>query len=366
MQYVSPIDGLKNLGAYMPVPGTGWVAVHVVPTKVAFASIQRLTHDFTVATVVGIILMILAGLAVARQITRPLGRLRAAAVTMGTGDLSQRIKVESGDEIGELGAEFNRMAGSLSVKAAQLLDHAAQLKQKVEERTAELARSNADLQQFAYVASHDLQEPLRMVSSYLQLIEQRYKDKLDADGAEFMGYAVDGAKRMQMMIQDLLIFSRVESRGTPFQLVNCEAVLEQALANLQVPIEESQAVITHDPLPAVMADATQIVQLFQNLIGNAIKFRRQEPPQVHISAQAKGKEWEFSVRDNGIGIDPQYAERIFVIFQRLHTKAEYSGSGIGLAICKRIVERHGGKIWVESQPGQGATFYFTIPKKGGK
>jgi light-regulated signal transduction histidine kinase (bacteriophytochrome) len=240
------------------------------------------------------------------------------------------------------------------------------LKQKVEERTAELARSNADLQQFAYVASHDLQEPLRMVSSYLQLIEQRYKDKLDADGTEFMGYAVDGANRMQMMIQDLLIFSRVESRGASFQLVNCEAVLEQALANLQVAIEENRAVITHDPLPAVMADATQIVQLFQNLIGNAIKFRRQEPPQVHISAQAKGKEWEFSVRDNGIGIDPQYAERIFVIFQRLHNKAEYAGSGIGLAVCKRIVERHGGRIWVESLLGQGATFYFTIPKKGGK
>ena len=149
-------------------------------------------------------------------------------------------------------------------------------------------------------------------------------------------------------------------------LVNCEAVLEQALANLQVAIEESQAVITHDTLPAVMADDTQMVQLLQNLIGNAIKFRRQEPPQVHISAQAKGKEWEFSVRDNGIGIDPQYFERLFVIFQRLHSKEEYPGTGIGLAVCKRVVERHGGKIWVESQPGQGSTFYFTIPKRGGK
>ncbi len=236
-------------------------------------------------------------------------------------------------------------------------------RKKLEE---DLLRSNADLQQFAYVASHDLQEPLRMVSSYLQLIEQRYKDKLDAAGTDFMGYAVDGANRMQMMIQDLLTFSRVESRGAPFQPVNCEAVLARTLANLHTAIEENQAIVTHDPLPMVMADDTQMVQIFQNLIGNAIKFRRQELPQVHVSAQAKGKEWEFSVRDNGIGIDPQYAERIFVIFQRLHSKEEYPGTGIGLAVCKRVVERHGGKIWVESQPGQGATFYFTIPKKGGK
>jgi light-regulated signal transduction histidine kinase (bacteriophytochrome) len=285
---------------------------------------------------------------------------------MGTGDLSQRVKVTTGDELGQLGTEFNRMAVSLSEKEAKLRDYAAQLEHKVEERTVELTRSNADLAQFAYVASHDLQEPLRMVSSYLQLIEQRYKDKLDAAGTEFMNYAVDGATRMQTMINDLLTFSRVGTRGKPFEPTDCEVILDQTLANLQMAIEESQAIITHDPLPTVMSDDTQMVLLFQNLIGNAIKFRTQEQMRVHISAEAKGREWVFSVRDNGIGIDPQYFERLFVIFQRLHSKEEYPGTGIGLAVCKRVVERHGGKIWVESQPGQGSTFYFTIPIKGGK
>jgi light-regulated signal transduction histidine kinase (bacteriophytochrome) len=181
-----------------------------------------------------------------------------------------------------------------------------------------------------------------------------------------MNYAVDGANRMQTMINDLLTFSRVGTRGNPFEPIDCEVILDQTLTNLQMAIEESQAIITHDPLPTVMADDTQMVQLFQNLIGNAIKFRRQEQLRVHISAQAKEEEWVFSVRDNGTGIDPQYAERIFVIFQRLHSKEEYPGTGIGLAVCKRVLERHGGKIWVESQPGQGSTFYFIIPKRGGK
>jgi len=171
---------------------------------------------------------------------------------------------------------------------------------------------------------------------------------------------------MQTMINDLLTFSRVGTRGKPFEPIDCQVILDQSLANLQRAIEDSQAIITHDPLPTVMADDTQMVQLFQNLIGNAIKFRTQEQMRVHISAQAKGREWVFSVRDNGIGIDPQYFERLFVIFQRLHSKEEYPGTGIGLAVCKRVVERHGGKIWVESQPGQGSTFYFTIPIKGGK
>ena len=225
----------------------------------------------------------------------------------------------------------------------------------------QLSRSNAELAQFAYVASHDLQEPLRMVSSYTQLLSRRYKGRLDADADEFIAYAVDGANRMQTLINDLLAYSRVGTRGKEFEATDCMAAIELALVNLRAAIEESSAVVTHGPLPTVMADRIQIGQLLQNLIGNAVKYHGAEPPRVHVSAEQKGNDWVFAVRDNGIGIDPQYAERIFVVFQRLHTREEYPGTGIGLAICKKIVERHGGRIWVESQAGTGATFYFTIP-----
>jgi PAS domain S-box-containing protein len=236
-----------------------------------------------------------------------------------------------------------------------------QAEERLKETLTELGRSNTELEQFAYVASHDLQEPLRMVSSYTQLLARRYKGKLDADADEFIAFAVDGALRMKRLLNDLLAYSRVSTRGHPLRSISSEAVLDQTLANLQVAITESQATITHDPLPIVLADQTQLLQLFQNLIANALKFRAEQPPEVHISAEARGREWLFSIRDNGIGIDPQFADRIFVIFQRLHNQADYPGTGIGLAICKRIVERHAGRIWVESQPGQGATFYFTLP-----
>ncbi len=238
-----------------------------------------------------------------------------------------------------------------------------ELEQRVNERTAELKRSNEDLQQFAYVASHDLQEPLRMISSYVQLLERRYKNMLDEEADEFIGYAVGGAHRMETLIKDLLAYSRVGTHGKPFAPTDCENILREVMANLQLRIEGSGAEVTHDPLPTLVADGTQLVQLFQNLISNAIKFRSVAAPRIHIAAERRGEEWLFSVRDNGIGIDPQYVERIFVIFQRLHTAAKYPGTGIGLAICKKIVERHGGHIGVESKLEEGATFYFTIGSK---
>jgi len=235
-------------------------------------------------------------------------------------------------------------------------------------QTQELARSNAELEQFAYIASHDLQEPLRMITSYLQLLERRYSNKLDADADEFISYAVDGANRLQRLISDLLAYSRVNTRGKPFELVDCVVVMQHVLLNLKVAIEESGAAVTHDALPQVMGDSRQLVQLFQNLIGNAIKFRADQPPQVHISVQqqenhshGEAASWVFAVQDNGIGIEPRYFDRIFLIFQRLHNREEYPGTGIGLAICKKIVERHGGQIWVESELGKGSTFRFTIP-----
>jgi light-regulated signal transduction histidine kinase (bacteriophytochrome) len=224
-----------------------------------------------------------------------------------------------------------------------------------------LARSNAELEQFAYIASHDLQEPLRMVSSYVQLLARRYTGKLDQDADEFINFAAEGATRMQRMINDLLAYSRVGIRGKTFEPVNLETVLAQALENLQLAIKEKNAAVTHDPLPLVFGDSGQLSQVFQNLIDNAIKFCMERQPKVHISVRLDGGDYVFSVQDNGIGIAPEYLNKLFLLFQRLHTRKEYPGTGLGLAICKRIVERHRGRIWVESRPNEGSTFYFSIP-----
>ncbi len=233
----------------------------------------------------------------------------------------------------------------------------------------ELKRSNAELEQFAYVASHDLQEPLRMVSSYTQLLMRRYGDKLDGDAREFTAFIVDGATRMTQLIEDLLVedllaYSRVGTRDRNFKPAEAESSLRRALTNLRAAIQDSGATVTQDKLPAIPCDEVQLAQLFQNLIGNALKFRKPDAaPAVHVGAADQGAEWEFTVRDNGIGIEPQYFERIFMVFQRLHDKGEYPGTGIGLAIVKKVVERHGGRIWVQSQPGAGTTFHFTMPKE---
>jgi PAS domain S-box-containing protein len=236
-----------------------------------------------------------------------------------------------------------------------------ELEARVEERTADLVRSNADLQQFAYVASHDLQEPLRMVASFMQLLEKRYKGRLDEQADRWIEYAVDGATRMQTLINDLLAYSRVGTHGNAFNFFALTEVLSNVVKNLQLSIVESGAEITFDAMPGVTGDAVQLTSLFQNLIENSIKYRGENTPRIHVSAQRQGEDWLFCVRDNGIGFDPQFSERIFIIFQRLHNRTKYPGTGIGLAVCKRIVERHSGRIWVETEPGKGAAFYFTLP-----
>ena len=247
-------------------------------------------------------------------------------------------------------------------KLVQYVNDLQSAKAIMERQGVELTESNAELEKFAYVASHDLQEPLRMVAGYTQLLSKRYQGKLDADADEFIAYAVDGANRMQRLINDLLAYSRVGRGNKDPETTDCEEVFRQALRNLGAAIEESGASVTNDPLPTVIADAMQLGQLFQNLVGNSIKYRAAAAPQVKVSAQVQDNEWVFSVRDNGIGVEPQYQQRIFEVFQRLHTSEEHAGTGIGLAICKKIVERHNGRIWVESAPEQGSIFYFIFPK----
>ena len=239
------------------------------------------------------------------------------------------------------------------------------IKQIIEEKEKTLLyleRSNRDLEQFASIASHDLQEPLRMVASYTQLLADHYDGQLDEKAEKYITYVVEGALRMQQLIHDLLAYSRISTHVMPIETVDSNYILGEVIRNLSVAIETSNTIVTNDELPMVRADALQLVQVFQNLISNAIKFRRDTAPYIHVSAREEKREWIFSVRDNGIGIDRQYADRIFAIFQRLHARREYPGTGIGLAVCKRIVERHGGKIWFDSEPGRGSTFSFTVPK----
>lgn len=225
----------------------------------------------------------------------------------------------------------------------------------------ELERSNAELEQFAYLASHDLQEPLRMVISFTQLLAHRYQGKLDDEADRIIGFAVDGAKRMEALIRDLLAYSRVTIKAKPMMSVNCDEVLKLTINNIQITIEETNTTIHTHPLPSLLADRSQLIQVFQNLLANAIKYRSDKPPEIEVGADAQKDCWVFYVKDNGIGIDSRHFDRIFAIFQRLHTRQEYPGTGIGLAICQKIIDRHGGKIWVESELGRGTTFYFTIP-----
>ncbi len=345
----------------------------------------RLVSYFVIS---GSVLAISLGFAIAlgyflqKTISKPVASLAAAARQISEQkDYTVRASVGTADEFGQLADAFNQMLAGIHERDDTLvaanreletqIDARAQaesdlkalngeLEHRVEDRTRDLQRSNLELEQFAYVASHDLQEPLRMIVSYLQLLERRYAASLDAEGIQFMKFAVDGGQRMQTLIQDLLAFSRVHTHRKPFESVDLNTTMRSVLADLKVVIAETGATITQDTLPTVRGDPTQLAQLFQNLVSNGIKFRSKDAPRIHVSAERGGHEWRFGVQDNGIGIDPQYFGRIFAIFRRLHSRDEYPGTGIGLAVCKRIVERHNGRIWVESEAGKGAKFYFTI------
>ena len=360
--------GEKVISGFAPVPGTSWGVI----TQEEWGNVVGPIQDYGKLLVVllalgGVLSGGLIFFAIGR-VLKPIKDLTQGAQRIAGGDFGHTIVARTGDEVQALAEQFNTMA-------QELKESYSGLERKVEERTEELrqseealgqyaedlARSNSDLQQFAYVASHDLQEPLRMVSSYTQLLARRYKGRLDSDADEFIGYAVDGATRMQTLINDLLAYSRLGTPVKSFEAVDCNGLLDQVMADLRPSVEESDAEISYANLPTVNADRSQLAQVFQNLIGNAIKFSGEEPPLIQVSAGRLGAEWRFSVSDNGIGIEPEYADRIFVIFQRLVTRDQYPGTGIGLAICKKIVENHGGRIWFESQPGKCTTFFFLIP-----
>jgi light-regulated signal transduction histidine kinase (bacteriophytochrome) len=349
---IVPNSGQRRLAGRVPIDGVGWVAGASIALE---AVAYPLLHTVLLATM-GLLTVTTFSVAIAvlisRRIIRPLNELRQHAQLVGEGRLDERTQIRGLAELEDLGAALNRMSAQLAVARSQL-----------EEANADLLRSNKDLEQYAYVSSHDLQEPLRAIAGFVTLLQQRYQGKLDEKADSYINAAVDGASRMQTLIHGLLEYSRVGTGANEAKPTCADDALKAALANLRAIIQQSDAVVTSDPLPVVNADAAHLVHVFQNLIENAIKFRSDRRPEIQIGSRHQDHSWLFWIRDNGIGIEPEYAERIFVIFQRLHTRTKYPGTGIGLAICKRIIERHGGQIWMESQRGQGSTFYFTLPDK---
>ena len=391
-EFYQNYNGMVVGGASMCVFDMKWTIVAEQDKNEILGLGSRMLRVIMTLCLIVTSMIVLFAVYLSRWISAPIVELSKMAREIEKGNYDVSVDIKSNDEIGVLGEAFNDMARTHKIynseinkkkeelkllnerlkekakkeeqaklSAFNMTEEIKKAKDKLEKTLSELKRSNDELQQFAYVASHDLQEPLRMVSSYVQLLERRYKGRLDPDADDFIAYAVDGANRMHKLINALLEYSRVGTKGREFSLVNSEDVLNTALKNLEIALKESGAEVTHDGLPQVTVDEVQFVQLFQNLISNAVKFRNKEKPRIHISAEKKGNEWVFSVKDNGIGIEKEYFDRIFVIFQRLHGRSEYEGTGIGLSVCKRIVERHGGRIWVESALKKGTTFYFSVP-----
>jgi signal transduction histidine kinase len=368
------LDGVSRLYAFTPLTKSEGLADAWAFIGIPTATIARNANILLIQNLIFLGIVGLAALAVAwfgsdwfvlRQVRLLLDTTRR----LTGGDLKARTGIESATgELNQLGHAFDEMASALEQRVIEkeqaqneLSTLNEQLEKRVALRTSELERSNRDLEQFAYVVSHDLQEPLRSVSGFLQILQQRAGEKLDQENREFLQYALDGGKRMQQLIADLLAYARVGQSAKSAERVNGEDLLIHVLHNLDAAIKERGAHIEHDAMPALKGDPVQISQVFQNLISNALKFKSERPLQIEIRAIRQSEGWQFAIRDNGIGIEPKDFERIFVIFQRLHTQGEYPGTGIGLSICKKIVEAHGGRIWLESKPGQGTTFYFTLP-----
>jgi signal transduction histidine kinase len=351
----SQLTKLENEFSYTLGEGSRWLENLILKLLLIIA----LTVEFT-----GLFLTI----SVSININRGISEVVRISDRVAKGDLGGRATVFSNDEIGELATAFNNMVTDLQQKIEERdLAKESLLRQKkmLEEYAVRLENSNKDLEQFAYVASHDLREPLRTISSYVQLIEQRYKGKLDSDANEFIDFVVDGVNRMDILITDLLTYSQMNTKGHPKEMIDSKDVVESVIGSSRENIKKHNAKIILGNLPPIYANKQQMLLVFQNLINNAIKFHRDVPPEIKISVKENSSYWEFIVSDNGIGIDKKYADRIFVIFQRLNSREVYEGTGIGLTICKKVIEQHEGKIWFESELGKGSTFYFTIKKQHG-
>jgi signal transduction histidine kinase len=368
-------DGVERLYATTRLGQAGGASALRVTVGIPVARAHAPANQALLRNLLGIGLVTVAALGLAWYggnvfILRRVKALMRANDQLSAGNYHARVGGPYGPgELHLLSKTFDDMAATLQKRIeerekaqAKLRALNEELEARVAARTAQLERSNRDLEQFAYVASHDLQEPLRMVSNYVALLRDRYQDRLDAKGREFLDFALDGATRMQELILALLAYSRIGTQGQPFEATDCNQILDQVLLNLKFAIDESRAVVNRNPLPTVPADDVQLGQVFQNLIANAIKFRGDKPPEVQVAANPENGGWHFTVRDNGIGIAEENFRRLFVLFQRLHSRSRYPGTGIGLALCKKIIERHGGRIWVESQPGLGSTFHFTVPR----
>lgn len=356
--FTTGLDYIGNpvLASTRYIEEVDWGIVVKIDVIEAFSPLYITINTIILTSIISTILLLTIGIFVASSITRPIAKLSKVATLISEGELTQRANIDSGDEIEDLATTINTMADTL-------VNSNIELEKRVERRTIMLSRSNEALEQFAYVISHDLQEPLRMVVSYLQLIVDRYQDQLDEDANTFIDFAVDGAKRMREMIIDLLQFSRAGRQSLAEEKVDCNEIVVEVLTNLKVAISESGTTVDTKHLPSVMANRGGITALFQNLIANSIKYRSEDPPRIVIKAVEKDNEWQFSLVDNGIGIDVEHHSRIFDVFQKLHPRKLYPGTGIGLAVCKRVIDGLGGRIWVESKLNEGATFYFTIPRR---